>query len=215
MDILIIGAGGHGRVVLDILRLSRTCNPVAFLDADISRANTTVAGLPVLGGINLLSKLKKQGIAAAICAIGDNRTRRSYAQLVRDHGLDLVNAIHPAAVISSTANLGLNLVIAAGAVVGTDAKVADSVIINTNCVVDHECELAEACHICPGALLAGRVRVGAKAFVGLGAKLLPCLQIGENAVVGAGAVVLHDVPHGATVVGVPARIIKQDQPDPL
>ncbi len=167
----------------------------------------------MLGGINLLPKLRRQNVRCAIAAIGDNRIRRSYAQMLRNHDFELINAIHPSAVVSPTATLGLNLMIAAGAVIGTDAKIADSCIINTNCVVDHECELADAVHICPGALLAGRVRVGAGAFIGLGAKILPCLQIGQDATVGAGAVVLQDVPANTTVVGVPARVLHKVAPN--
>ncbi|MCY2953712.1 MAG: acetyltransferase [Planctomycetota bacterium] len=208
MNVVIIGAGGHGRVVLDILRLAGHHTPVGFIDADASLANTTVAGLPVLGPVNLLDKLRRQDVRGAVVAIGDNRIRSSYAELVGQCGLELVNAIHLSAVISSTVQLGRNTVIAAGAVVGTDARIADSVIINTSAVVDHECRIGSAVHICPGVLLAGRVVVEDGAFVGLGAKVLPCLRIGLHAIVGAGAVVLEDVPAAATVVGVPARVIK-------
>ena len=210
MDVVILGAGGHGKVVLDILRAAGRHNPVGFLDADRTLAGTTVAGLPVLGPVNLLPKLRQQhrtGLGAVV-AIGDGRTRRSYAALVAEHGLELVNAIHPAAVVSPTAALGRNVVVAAGAVVCVDARVGDSVIVNTAAVVDHECEVGDGAHVGPGALLAGRVRVGAGAFVGLGAKVIQCLTVGEEAVVGAGAVVIADVPDHATVVGVPARVIK-------
>ncbi|HEY1629263.1 MAG TPA: acetyltransferase, partial [Tepidisphaeraceae bacterium] len=78
-------------------------------------------------------------------------------------------------------------------------------------VIDHECEIGEASHICPGAALAGRVRVGNGVFVGLGANILPCLNIGDHAIIGAGATVIRDVPAGATVVGIPARIIKSPE----
>jgi len=207
-DVVIIGAGGHGRVVLDILRLGRQFNVVAFLDADAARTNTVVGGVTVLGGVNLLPRLRKQNVKGAIVAIGDNRVRRSYAQQVTQAGFDLISAIHASAVISPAATVGRNVVVAANAVVGTDARVADSAIINTSAVVDHECDVGEAAHICPGTLLAGRVTVGAGAFLGLGSRILPCLKVGDHAVVGAGAVVLADVPPGATVVGVPARIVK-------
>ena len=214
MDVIIIGAGGHGRVVLEILRLARQHNPVGFVDADAGRVGLEAGGLPILGGINLLPKLRRQSARGVIVAIGDNRVRQRYAQAAVDAGFELVNAVHPAAVVSPTAVLGRNVVVAALAVVGTDAKVADSAIINTSAVVDHECEIGEAAHICPGAMLAGRVRVGQRAFVGLGAKVIPCLQVADDATVGAGAVVLADVPAGATVVGVPARVVKTVQPEP-
>ena len=207
MDLVIIGAGGHGKVVLDILQLAGKHRIIGFLDADTTLAGTEVSGLPVLGPINQISRLRHQKIKGAIVAIGDNRVRVSYAALLAEHGIELITAIHPAAVIAKSAQIGHNVVVAAGAVVAASVIVADSAILNTSCVVDHECELEPGVHICPGALLAGRVRVGAGAFVGLGAKVLPCLSIGKGAIVGAGAVVLKDVPEGSTVVGVPARML--------
>jgi sugar O-acyltransferase (sialic acid O-acetyltransferase NeuD family) len=208
MDVIIIGAGGHGKVVLDILRSAGTFNPVGFVDANPNLAGTTISGLPVIGQINSLPKIRAQKIKGAIIAIGDNRTRNSYAKIVRDSGFELINAIHPSAIVSSTAKLGVNIAIAAGAMVSAEVRIGDSVILNTGSVVDHECEIGNAVHICPGALLAGRVRVGDEAFIGLGAKIIQCLSIGSGATIGAGAVVLNDVVGGATAVGVPARVVK-------
>ncbi len=212
MDVIILGAGGHGKVVLDILRTQGEHRPIGFIDADPSLVGQVVGGLPVLGPINLLSKLKQQKIKGAIVAIGDNRARRSCAAVVREHGLELINAIHPSATLSSTSKIGRNVVIAPKAAICTESSIADSVIINTAAVVDHESQIGEAVHVCPGAHIAGRVRVEAGAFIGLGANVIQCLTIGEDATIGAGAVVIRDVPAGATAVGVPARIIKQKSP---
>jgi sugar O-acyltransferase (sialic acid O-acetyltransferase NeuD family) len=208
MDVVLIGAGGHGKVVLDILRAQGQHRAVGFLDADPAITGTRIGDLPVLGQINHLPKLAKQKIKGAIVSIGDNRVRLSYARMVMEHGLELINAIHPAAVVSSSARLGKNIVIAAGAVINPEASIADSVIINTAAIIEHECEIAWGVHVCPGAALAGRVRVGAGAFIGLGSRIIQCLTIGEEATIGAGAVVLQDIPPGATAVGVPAKVIK-------
>lgn len=210
INAIIIGAGGHGRVVLDILRQSNACDPVGFIDADESRTGTVVDGLPVLGAINILAKLRKQDLRAAIVAIGDNRVRLSYAAIVEQHGLELLTAIHPSALISPTAKIGRNVVIAAGAILSTDAQIGDSTIINTGAIVDHECRIGRGVHICPGVLLAGRVEIEEGTFVGLGAKVLPCLKVGAYATVGAGALVREDVVAHATVVGVPARVIRAE-----
>jgi UDP-perosamine 4-acetyltransferase len=208
-DTLIIGAGGHGKVVLDILKSGDQYRPIGFVDADPKLTGTRVCGLPVFGAIHLLSRLiREHRIGAAIIAIGDNRARASYAKAVDDARIPLINAIHKSAVLSPTAILGRNVVVAANAVICTETKVGDFSIINTAATVDHECELGIAVHICPGAHLAGRVRLDDNAFVGLGANVIQCLRIGSGAIIGAGAVVLSDIPAGATAVGVPARLIK-------
>ena len=208
MDVVIVGAGGHGKVVLEILRAAGLHRPVGFLDADPSLAGTSVNGVPVLGAINFIPRLKQQKVKGAIVAIGDNRVRQAYAKTLAEHGLELVNAIHPSAVVSPTAKVGHDVVIAAGAIISADVTLADSVICNTGCIVDHECEIGEAAHVAPAVALAGRVRVGPMAFIGIGAKVIPCLSVGEGSIVGAGAVVIRDVPPHVTVVGTPARAIR-------
>jgi UDP-perosamine 4-acetyltransferase len=212
MQVVIVGAGGHGKVVLEILRAAGRHEPVGFVDSAPALAGKMVAGLPVLGPGNVLPKLRQQNIRGAIIAIGDARARILYASLLREQGFELVNAIHPSASISPSAVTGNNVVIAALAAVCTESRIADSVILNTSCVIDHECEVGEATHVCPGAHLAGRVRTGPRAWIGMGANLIQCISVGEQATVGAGAVVICDVPAHSTVVGVPARVIKSGGP---
>ena len=214
MQVVIIGAGGHGKVVLDIVRAAGQFKPAGFVDADPALAGQVVAGLTVLGPPNLLPKLRQQRVSQVIVAIGDNRTRLRYIDLAREYGFELVNAIHPTAFVSPSAALGLNVVVAPHASVITEARVAGGAIVNTAAVVDHECVVGEGVHVGPGAVLAGRVRVGRGAFVGMGAKVIQCRAVGEFATVGAGAVVIEDVPDGATAVGVPARVVKSLPPAP-
>jgi len=213
MDVVIIGAGGHGKVVADILRAgldagTTAARPIGYLDADPSLRGQTIAGLPVLGPVNLLSKLWQQKVRHAIVAIGDNRTRRRYGALLAEHGFEAASAIHPSAAVSGSSQLGHGVIVAAQAAICTEARIGDFSIINTAAVVDHECRVGQAVHIAPGAHLAGRVNVEDEAFVGRGANIIQCLTIGFGAIVGAGAVVTRDVAAGLTVVGVPAQAIE-------
>lgn len=206
--IFIIGAGGHGKVVADILRAAGqpAGGPVVgFIDADPSRTGQTVAGLPVLGPPNRLEHLARDYNAGrAVVAIGDNRARVELAAEIQRAGLELASAIHPSANLAGDATLGRGVVVCLGASVGAEASVGDLCIINTNASVDHECLLHRGVHIAPGTAIAGRVEIGEEAFVGIGASVIQCRKIGPRATVGAGAVVIRDVPADATVVGTPA-----------
>lgn len=209
MGTVIIGAGGHGRVVLDILRQAHSVDPIGFLDANPALHGQRVDGLEVLGEPADIPRLAHRHIDSAIVAIGDNATRNMYAQALAAYGIHLSNAIHPKATVADTAKLGSNIVICAGAVICAHCRIGDSSIINTASIVDHESAIGRATHICPGARLAGRVTVEDFAFVGIGATIVQCLTIGRGSTVGAGAVVLKDVAAFTTVVGVPARPIRQ------
>lgn len=208
--IVIAGAGGHGRVVLDILMRCGHSQVVGFVDSNPSLCGRRVDGKPVFGDIAQLPRLRDQrGVDGAIVAVGNNGIRRAFADQIESYGLELVNAIHPSANLAHNATLGTNLVIAAGALVCAHCHIGDSVILNTGCIVDHESMIGPGTHICPGARLAGRVVVESGAFIGIGATIIQSLRIGYNAIIGAGAVVIRDVAPNATVVGVPARDISE------
>lgn len=209
MKCVIIGCGGHGRVVLDILRSAEVHEVVGFLDSNEDLWGRRVDGCEVLGDLSIIERLKERyEVNAAIVAIGDNGVRRDFALIAERAGVALINAIHPSANISGNATLGRNVVVAAGAVVCAHCQIGDSVILNTGSIVDHETMIGTATHICPGGRLGGRVTVEAGAFVGIGATVIQSVRIGCEAVVGAGAVVIRDVDPLTTVVGVPAQRIK-------
>ncbi len=207
--VLILGAGGHGRVVLDILKQAGHHEAAGFLDNNADIQGRRVDGVPVLGAITELAELAAQAhCEGVVIAIGDNGVRRGLAQQVDEAGLDLVNAIHPSAALARNATFGRNVVIAAGVVVCAHCQVGNSVILNTGCIVDYQTMIGEGCHICPGVRIAGRVKIEPGAFIGIGATIVPKVTVGCESIVGAGAVVIEDVPALATVVGVPARPVK-------
>lgn len=210
MRVILIGAGGHGRVVLDILRQGAMYVPFGFVDADVKLAGQIIDACDVLGTPDELEALCiRHEIEGAIVSIGDNKTRWRYAKRLDKMGIQLISAIHPQATVADTADIGDNVVIAAGAMVCAHAEIGKSVILNTGCIVDHESFVGAGAHICPGVRLAGRVTVGPGACVGIGATVIQGVTIGRGATVGAGAVVLHDVPDNTLAVGVPARLIQR------
>lgn len=207
-DVIILGAGGHGRVVLDILLRAKLHRPIGFIDNNTRIHGRRIDGLPVLGGPDLLSDMRKRGISHAIIAVGDNGARRDLARTLESNDFELVCAIHPSAQLACSVTLGRGVVIAAGAMVCAHCQIGDYAILNTGCIVDHESMIGTAAHVCPGVRLAGHVTVESGAFIGIGATVIQNVRIGFEAVVGAGAVVVKDVDPMTTVVGVPAHAVK-------
>ena len=207
--ILILGAGGHGRVVLDILLQAGPGQVVGFLDNNAEIHGRRIDGIPVLGPLDDLTTLADQhDVDGVIVAIGDNGVRRGLARHLDRTGLTVLNAVHPSATLAHNVTLGRNVVVAAGVVVCAHCQIGDSVILNTGCLIDYQTMIGEGSHICPGVRIAGRVKVEPGVFVGIGATVVPKVTLGCESIVGAGAVVIEDVPALATVIGVPARRIK-------
>jgi sugar O-acyltransferase (sialic acid O-acetyltransferase NeuD family) len=203
-DIYIIGAGGHGKVVLDIISKNEQYRAAAFLDDDLSLHNEVINGVKVLGK----SEIALDNDKAIIIAVGNNKIREKLFNLMKSNDLEIINAVHPDAVINSFVTIGKGNVIAAGTVINSNTKIYDNVIINTGTTVDHDCIIESHVHLSPGVNLGGNVKVMSGAHIGIGASVLPGVTVGKNSVVGAGAVVTKDVPDNVTVVGVPAKLQK-------
>ncbi|MGY4761583.1 acetyltransferase [Paenibacillus caseinilyticus] len=203
---MVLGAGGHAKVVIDILRADPKIELVGCIDKDPSLRS--VARLPVLGDDSLLAGLHAQGIQHAFIAIGSNRVRQQLGQQLESLGFRLVSAISPFSWISDSAQLGDGVAVMPGAVINAEAKIGRLSIINTGATVDHECDIGEACHIAPGSALSGNVTVGKGTFLGTGTRVIDAIEIGPWAMVGAGSVVTRPLPGRCTAVGVPCRVIK-------
>jgi len=192
----LIGAGGHAKVIADILIQSGR-PPAAFLD-DAPKRNQLL-GITVIKGLELA-----EPDSAVIVAVGDNATRERIAQ--RYSTFDV--AIHPSAIVSRDAEIGPGSVVMAGAVINAGARVGAHCIVNTGAIVDHDCLISDFAHIAPGATLGGNVRVGVGSMVGLGANVIHGCSIGDHTVVGAGSTVVGDLPPSVVVIGSPARAVR-------
>ena len=204
-DLVLWGASGHGKVVLDVARAMGGFKTISFIDDACGGSALEFCGCPVFGASRHLQLLKDRGCSRYLVSIGNNEIRAACFQKALEHGLLPVNLVHPSAVISESARLEDGTVVMARVVINAGAQIGKNCILNTAAVVEHDCQVGDHVHLSPGVLLAGGVTVHSFAHVGIGAIALPGAEIGEGAIVGAGAVVLHSVRPGATVAGIPAR----------
>jgi sugar O-acyltransferase (sialic acid O-acetyltransferase NeuD family) len=204
--ILIVGAGGHAKVVADILLTA--CNDqfelMGFLDDDPKLWGSTYQGYTVLGNLRRLKSIPHD---AVVVAIGSNRIRADLFEELRITGEEFVVTCHSAASIGTGIRIGKGTMICGSAIINTESEIGDNVILNTNAIIEHHCKIGNHSHIAPGSILGGNVNVGEGVLVGLGACVLPGVKLGNWSTIGAGAVVNRNVKNGDTVVGVPARSI--------
>lgn len=211
MQVLILGAGGHGRVVAETARAAGLAT-IGFLDEAPSLLGTTVMGIKVLGDTSLLKPGALIG-DGVLLGVGRNDIRLGLKQRMEALGVALPSITHPRAWISPSASLGSATVIMANAAIQTGCRLGAAVIVNTNASVDHDGVLADGVHVSPGAHLAGNVTVGEGTHIGIGATVIEGISIGRGCLIAAGAVVVRDVPDGQRVAGVPARAMKtQERP---
>ena len=203
--VIIAGAGGHCKVVLDILSESEEYEIVGLLSRDNEE---TTLGVPVIGNDSILERLRAKGVNYAFAAIGDNAIRRHVQQRMERLGFELISPISNRAIVSKFAHIGSGTVVMPGAVINADADIGSGCIINTNCSIDHDCKIGDYTHIAPGVAISGSVFVGTGSFIGSGARIIDHIAIGCKVIIGAGAAVIQDIESFSTAVGVPAKVIK-------
>ncbi len=204
---IILGGGGHARVLIDSLMAMGTVTLVGILEANRQIWGTEMMGIPILGGDELLSRNNKLAdcFVVGLGGIGDNQPRRRLFETGVKNGLKPLEVIHPQAVVSHWAQIGAGCQILPGAVVNAGATLGANVIVNSGAIVEHDCKVGDHVHIATGAKLCSTVIIDEAAHIGAGATVRQCIRIGKDSVVGAGAVVVRDVEQGTTVVGIPAR----------
>lgn len=210
MKTIIIGAGGHARVVYDILSYDKNIEVVAFIDHEKRGVDEKIMGVQVLGGHEVIPDLIAGGTKGFIIAIGDNKIRAQYYKELSEMGLEPINAIHPTVVMAQNAYIGKGNVMAMGAIIATGASIGDNCIINSGAIIEHEDRIGSHVHIGPGCSIAGRVTIHNDSFVGIGSVIAPYTLIGRNTIIGAGSVVLKDIPENSVAVGAPAVVKKKN-----
>ncbi len=208
--LIILGAGGQGRVVADMALHMGIYREIGFLDDDPERME---AGLPypLLGRFPDYSKWV--GEADFIVGIGDRFTREAVQEQLTAAGATMATLIHPRAFVASRVTIGEGSVVMAGAVISVDATVGRGVIVNTCASVDHDCRIGDFCHVSVGAHLGGTVHVGYRSVIGIGAAVRNNIDICADCVVGAGAAVVCSLTEPGVYVGVPARLRHPDGAD--
>lgn len=197
-DVLLYGASGHCKVVIDIVE---QCNfNVKYIVDDNPTVYTTLGKKVYAPSAIQISPLDK-----LLISIGNNEIRAKLAQHIQ---ATFITCIHPKAMVSEYTIIDLGTIVMAGAIINADVKIGQHCIINSGAVIEHDCDIEDYVHISPNVSLAGNVQIGEGCHVGIGAVVIQGIKIGKWSVVGAGAVIIKDVPDFAIVVGNPGKIIK-------
>jgi sugar O-acyltransferase (sialic acid O-acetyltransferase NeuD family) len=204
--VLVVGAGGHGRVLADAARAAGL-RVLGFTDRDATLCGRQVDGIEVLGDDSVLARFDPREVSL-VNGLGTVRVSDARGELQRRlsaAGWTFASVIHPRAVLAGGVELGAGVQVMAGAIAQPGARLADGALLNTGAIVDHDCAIGEYCHVGPGAVLSGGVTLGAGCHVGTGATLIQGVRLGARCLVGAGAVVVASHGDDVKLLGVPAR----------
>ena len=199
ISISIIGAGGHSKVIIDIIRELGNYNIVGIYD---DNKTGYFSGIKIIGKIAEIDNKKSEYF---IIGIGNDKIRKNIAE--EYHQLKWATLIHPKTIIAKTATIKEGVVVCAGAIIQTEVDIGKHCIINTNCSIDHESTIGDYCSICPSSTICGQVKVGESSFIGANSTIIQSIEIGKECIIGAGSVVIRNIPNNSKAVGNPAKII--------
>jgi len=202
---LIIGTGGHARVVIDTLEHCKL-KISGLLDLSYKNANEKILSYPVLGDYSTLLTFSKDEYNILI-AIGDNKKRAEVYNFVTGNGYECPVLVHPSAIVSKKAKINSGVFINAGCIINAEAEIGENVIVNTGAIVEHEVKIGSHTHIGPSCKIAGRTVVGENVFLGIGSVIIDKIFIGDNVTVGAGSIIIKDIEENSVYAGIPGRKI--------
>jgi len=206
LPVIILGAGGHAKVLIDVLHASRAVI-AGIVDSEPALAGSSLLSVPVLGNDDILTDFSPSEVQLvnALGSVGLPTKRRQLFERFKGMGYFFATVVHPSAVVALDVELGEGTQIMAGAVVQPGCRIGINSIINTRVSVDHDCIIGDHVHIAPGVTLSGGVKVGAGSHIGTGVTVIHGISIGIGCLLSAGSVVIRDVIEGTKVRGVPAR----------
>jgi sugar O-acyltransferase (sialic acid O-acetyltransferase NeuD family) len=205
--IIIIGAGGHAKVLIDALKLLGA--PILGISVkDSAKVNSELLGVAVICTNGELNQYTPENVLLVngLGGVKDTSQRRKVFKRLKILGYVFSQVFHPSAVISANAVLAEGVQVMAGAIIQAGAKIGENAIINTKTSVDHDCQIGSHVHLAPGVTLCGNVKIGNSVHVGSGATIIQGITVGADCLIGAGTLVRNNVPGGAKVIGVPGRI---------
>lgn len=205
--LLLIGAGGHCKVIVDLLLQSKEYQIAGIIDLE-ERVGENVLGVPIVGTDLDMSKFFKKGIKHCFISVGSvgySNLRAKLYGLARKVGFIFPNLIHPLALVSLQAALGDGNYIAPGVIINAGTQIGNICILNTGTIIEHDCKLGNFVHLSPAAVLSGGVTIGDYSYIGAGSVVIQGLKVGTRAIVGAGSVVTKNVRSGMVVYGNPCR----------
>lgn len=206
--VIVIGGGGHAKVIINMLKRINTFNILGYID---THDTGDVTGIGYLGNHDVLKEIKQNhSDCSAVLGIGniniaDSEKRAKIKEDLKSLGYDLPTLIAPTAIVNSDVKIGKGTVIVDGAIINPGTRIGECAIINTSSSIDHDCVIGDCAHIAPGAILSGGVEVGDNSIIGAGAIIIQYKKISENCIVGAGATVVKDCTTPGVYVGTPAK----------
>jgi sugar O-acyltransferase (sialic acid O-acetyltransferase NeuD family) len=213
MKIIIIGAGGHSKVIVDIIQNEQKYEIAGFIDNNLPTGHK-VLDYKVLGKKEEINTLiNKHEIFGGIIAIGDNFIRSNVEKKIKQlcNEFKFINCIHPKSNIAFNVVMGQGNVVMAGATINTSSEISNHCIFNTNCSIDHDNRIANFASIAPNAVTGGNVEVGEFSAIGIGATVKHSVSIGYNCIVGASSLVNKDTKSNSVYYGIPAKFIRNHE----
>ena len=211
--IVLVGAGGHCKVIIDIIKSINRYDIVGITDKTyVLGEEKLVLDIPIIGDDSILVDLYNTGVKHAFVCVGalqNIEVRDKIYRNLKAIGFNIPSLVHKDSVVSPYASIAMGTCVMAGAIVNPDAFIEENCIINTGAVIEHDCKVQRNTHISPKACLAGGVNVGYNTHVGMGSSIIQAVHIGNNVIIGAGAVVIENIVDNVTTVGIPSKIIKR------